>query len=105
MRISIFPILFFAIALAGQLAAQPAIGAAPKGDATEVASRIIKANFPSCERVSGATRLADGSIQATCDGTAYRVFTLFDPKSGELLEIAMNCDVAKKRLNISCYSA
>ncbi len=35
------------VALAGS-----AVGAVPKGDATAVATRIIKYNFPACRRVS-----------------------------------------------------
>jgi hypothetical protein len=78
------------------------VGAAPKGDATVVASRIIKYNFPSCKRVSNAVRLPDGSIQATCDGIVYRVFTVYSPKEGKMLELALNCEAAKRLLNVSC---
>jgi hypothetical protein len=84
-------------------AAGPTTGAAPKGDATAVATRIIKYNFPECRRVTSATRSAsDGSIRATCDGKAYLVFTVFEPKAGKLHELAMNCTAAKQVLNISC---
>lgn len=82
--------------------AAPAVGAAPKGNAMAVASRIIKDNFPSCRRVTDANRLADGSIVARCDGTLYRVFTVFNPKEGKAMEIAMNCTAAKSALNIDC---
>jgi hypothetical protein len=68
------------------------IGAAPGGDPTVVASRIIKYNFPACKRVSGAVRLSDGSIRATCDGIEYRVFTVYSAKEGKMLEVAMNCE-------------
>lgn len=51
------------------IAASIAVGAAPSGDATTVASRIIKYNFPNCKRVTSAVRSADGSIRAVCDGT------------------------------------
>lgn len=51
------------------------IGAAPKGEAIDVASRIIKYNFPECKRVTRAVRQADGSIRAACDGVQYLVFT------------------------------
>jgi hypothetical protein len=78
------------------------VGAAPKGDATVVASRIIKYNFPSCKRVSNAVRLPDGSIQATCDGIVYRVLTVYSPKEGKMLELALNCEAAKRLLNVSC---
>lgn len=84
------------------LAAGPSVGAAPKGDPTEVASRIIKYNFPKCKRVSNASRSPDGSIRAKCDSTDYLVFTMFNPKEGKLLELALNCTAAKSLLNISC---
>jgi hypothetical protein len=83
-------------------AAPISVGAAPKGDATVVASRIIKYNFPSCKHVSNAVRLPDGSIQATCDGIVYRVFTVYSTKEGKMLELAMNCEAAKRLLNVSC---
>lgn len=83
-------------------AAGPAIGAAPKGDLTTVASRIIKYNFPKCRRVSSASRSPDGSIRAKCDSTDYLVFTMFNPKEGKVLELAMNCTAAKSLLNVSC---
>ena len=81
---------------------QGAVGAAPAGDATQVASRIIKYNFPACKRVSGASRVQDGSITATCDGVLYRVFTMFDPKQGKTLELALNCAASKALLHVSC---
>lgn len=84
------------------IAAPPAVGAAPKGDATAVASRIIKYNFPACKRVSSATRMPDGSIRAKCDGSEFLVFTVFNAKEGKVLELAMNCTVAKSILNVSC---
>lgn len=77
------------------------VGAAPKGEAKVVASRIIKQNFPACRQVSQAVRQPDGSIRAVCDGTHYLVFTVFNPKEGEMMEVAMNCSAAKK-LDISC---
>jgi hypothetical protein len=83
-------------------AAVPAIGAAPKGDPTTVASKIIKYNFPECKRVSNASRSPDGSIRAKCNGTDYLVFTMFNPKEGKVLELAMNCAAAKSLLNVSC---
>jgi hypothetical protein len=48
---------YFAVAVAASFAplvalAGSAVGAAPKGDATAVATRIIKYNFPACRRVS-----------------------------------------------------
>lgn len=83
------------------LAANIPVGAAPKGDATAVAARFIKYNFPSCKRVSGAARQGDGSIRAACDGTQYLVFTVFNTKEGKLIELALNCTAAKK-MNLSC---
>jgi len=83
-------------------AAGLAIGAAPKGDAVNVASRIIKENFPECRRVTKAVRAADGGIHARCDATDYLVFTLFNAKEGKVREVAMNCTAAKRLLNISC---
>ena len=79
-----------------------AVGAAPKGDATAVASRIIKYNFPKCRHVSSAVRAPDGSIRARCDGTDYIVFTLFNAKEGKLHELALNCAASKKLLDVSC---
>ncbi len=96
--------LFFAAGLAvsaAGIAASFAVGAAPKGDATVVASRIIKYNFPSCRRVSGAVRQPDGSIRASCDGAQYLVFTMFNAKEGKLTELAMNCTAAKKH-GVNC---
>jgi hypothetical protein len=78
------------------------VGAAPKGDTTKIAARIIKYNFPTCKRVSSATRKQDGSIRAMCDGTDYLVFTVFNAKEGRMLEVAMNCTAAKTLLNVSC---
>lgn len=89
---------FSSLAIAGL----PPIGAAPKGDANEVASRIIKYNFPACKRVTGAVRQSDGSIAARCDGTLYLVFTMFNPKEGKTIEAALNCAAAKSLLNVSC---
>lgn len=91
-----------AVFLASAALAAPPIGAAPKGDATTVASRIIKYNFQTCKRVSNATRAHDGSIRATCDGIAYLVFTVFNAKEGKIIEVALNCAAAKKHLNINC---
>lgn len=85
-------------ALAGPIA----VGAAPKGDATSVATRIIKYNFPACKRVSGAIRASDGAIRARCDGTDYLVFTVFNAKEGKTIEFAMNCTASKSLLNVSC---
>lgn len=79
-----------------------AVGAAPKGDATSVATKIIKENFPACKKVSGAARAPDGSIRARCDGVSYSVFTVFDKKQGKLHEVALNCTAAKQLLNVSC---
>ncbi|HEU5296700.1 MAG TPA: hypothetical protein VFU71_18100 [Burkholderiaceae bacterium] len=82
--------------------AVPTAGAAPKGDAKTVASRIIKYNFPACKRVTSAERMPHGQILANCDGVQYLVFTVFDPDEGKLHEIAMNCNAAKRLLNLSC---
>jgi hypothetical protein len=98
---------FFILTVAGSLlaavvqAAGIAVGAAPKGDAGAVASRIIKYNFPSCKRVAGAVRQPDGSIRAACDGTQYLVFTVFNSKEGKVIELALNCTAARK-MDIKC---
>ena len=93
-------------ALMGSMSAQAApsiaVGAAPKGDATAVASRIIKDNFDSCKRVTSATRRNDGSILATCSGTQYLVFTMYSAKEGKMLELALNCAAAKRLADINC---
>lgn len=72
------------------------IGAAPEGNPKAVAAKIIKYNFPACRSVSAAKRLSDGSILATCDGTSYRVFTMYSPSKGKMLELAMNCVAASQ---------
>ncbi|MGZ5200045.1 MAG: hypothetical protein ACXWC4_09775 [Telluria sp.] len=94
-----FAFLFPAMAV---VAAQPMFGAAPKGNASTVASRIIKYNFPSCKKISRAVRTNDGSIHARCDGIDYLVFTAYNPKEGRVLELAMNCTAAHKLLDITC---
>lgn len=103
-----FTIALIAAATGAQLlmgapaAAAPTIGPAPKGDATVVAARIIKANFPSCKRVQNAKRLTNGSIRATCEQADYLVFTVFDAKDNKTIELAMNCTASKKLLDIAC---
>jgi hypothetical protein len=78
----------------------PPVGAAPDGDATQVATRIIQYNFPDCKQVTTAVRVQDGSIHATCDDIDYLVFTIFNAKEGKTIEVAMNCSAAKQLLNI-----
>jgi hypothetical protein len=93
----------FALSIGDVAFAAPlAVGAAPKGEATRVAGKIIKDNFPACKKVEAATRRTDGSIKATCNGAEFLVFTVFNPKEGRAMELAMNCSAAKKHLNISC---
>jgi hypothetical protein len=75
---------------------------APAGDATSVATSVIKANFDSCKRVTKATRQKDGSIYAKCSGVEYLVFTLKNPKTSTAQPVALNCEAAKTRLGISC---
>jgi hypothetical protein len=97
--------MYFALSMLSSsiaLAAAPTVGAAPRGDATAVASKIIKYNFPACRRVSNALRAPDGSIRARCDGQEYLVFTVFDRREGKTIEVALNCAAAKKHLNVSC---
>lgn len=79
-----------------------AVGSAPKGDASSVASRIIKYNFPACKQVSSVARRPDGAIRATCDGKDYLVFTVFNPKEGRVIEVALNCTAAKQMLDVTC---
>jgi hypothetical protein len=93
--------LFASVGVGAALAASFAVGAAPKGDAKVVASRIIKYNFPSCKRVAGAVRQADGSIRAACDGTEYLVFTVFKAQEGKLVEVALNCSFARQ-MGVNC---
>lgn len=88
--------------LSGPSNATPTVGAAPKGDAAVVASRIIKQNFPSCQRVTAAVRAPDGSIRAKCSGSSFTVFTLYDPDKRKMHEVAMNCSMAKELLNVDC---
>ncbi len=101
-RSSIAIIGFCSTLFAASAIAQSSVGAAPKGDAKVVASRIIKHNFPSCGTVSHAVRAPDGSIRARCDTSNYMVFTIFNAKEGKTSEIALNCTAAKKLLNIDC---
>lgn len=97
------PILAVFLCFAATTAtALPPIGAAPKGDAKSVASKIIKYNFPTCKKVANARRLPDGSIRARCDSTDYLVFTMFNAKEGKTLELALNCTAAKSLLKVSC---
>ena len=86
------------------IAAAPKVtfGAAPKGSAPEVANRIIKENFAACKKVTAAKRLPDGSILAKCNGSDFRVFTAFKRDEGRTIEVAMNCTVLKKRLDVDC---
>lgn len=100
MAVALFVFLTLSTAFTA-IAGPVAVGAAPKGDATAVASKIIKYNFPECKRVSDAVRASDGSIRARCDGTSYLVFTMFNAKEGKVLELAMNCSAAKS-LGVSC---
>lgn len=94
---------YFALLLSGSAIAAPVtVGAAPKGNDSEVASKIIKYNFPACRKVENAKRKADGSITATCNGADFLVFTVFNPKEGRAIELAMNCTAVKTRLDISC---
>ncbi|KTD48045.1 hypothetical protein Lrub_1493 [Legionella rubrilucens] len=102
MRYIIITALVFVMSLAKANAGLPQVGAAPEGDATEVATRIIQDNFPECKQVTTAIRAPDGSIHATCDNIDYLVFTLFDAKKGKTIEVAMNCTAAKQLLNVSC---
>lgn len=84
-------------------AANQVVGAAPKGDATAVAVRIIKRQFPRCQRVSAAARNPnDGSIRAKCDGTDYVVLTVFNASIAKTREVALECSAAKSLFNVSC---
>lgn len=101
-RSSIAILGFYIASFSASAIAQSGVGAAPKGDAKVVASRIIKHNFPSCRTISNAVRSPDGSIRARCDTSNYMVFTIFNAKEGKTSEIALNCTAAKKLLNIDC---
>lgn len=87
---------------AAATAASITVGAAPAGEAAAVATRIIKKNYATCKRVSAAKRRPDGSIDARCDGSQFLVFTVFNPKEGRTIELAMNCTASKQLLNVSC---
>lgn len=102
MRYILFATFFLFVAFTKGYAALPPVGAAPEGEPTEVAARIIQFNFPECKHVTSAIRMQDGSIRATCDEIDYLVFTVFDAKKGKIIELAMNCSAAKRLLNISC---
>jgi hypothetical protein len=78
------------------------VGAAPAGDVAKVANRIIKENHPACKHVSNAKRRPDGAIAANCSGSQFLVFTVFNPKEGRTIELAMNCTAAKQQLGIAC---
>lgn len=93
-----------AIAWPAAMAASPKVsfGAAPKGDASKVATRIIKENFDACKKVTSAKRLSDGTIMARCAGSDFRVFTAFKRDEGKTIEVALNCTVLKKRLDVDC---
>jgi hypothetical protein len=67
------------------------VGQAPRGDATAVAVAAIKAAEHPCGRVTGASRMTDGSVRATCsNGETYRIGTL----KGELF--ALRCSAARR---------
>lgn len=102
MRCILITVLALLVLLTKANAGLPQVGAAPEGDSTEVATRIIQYNFPECKQVTTAIRAPDGSIHATCDNIDYLVFTLFDSKKGKIIEVAMNCSAAKQLLNVSC---
>ena len=102
MRYILITTLVLLVALTRANAGLPPVGAAPEGDTTEVATRIIQYNFPECKQVTTAIRVQDGSIHATCDNIDYLVFTVFNAKEGKIIEVAMNCSAAKQLLNISC---
>lgn len=99
-----FILAFFLLSFALKAeAAGIALGAAPKGEPKSVASKIIKKNFgKKCRNVSKAVRLSDGTIQASCGSSEYRVFTLFNAEEGRLMELALNCTAAEE-MGISCY--
>lgn len=102
-RVAGLALIFFIVSFSGSaIASSVAVGAAPKGNASEVASRIIKYNFPACKKVENAKRKTDGSITATCNRADFLVFTVFNPREGRTIELAMNCTAAKQRLDISC---
>jgi hypothetical protein len=98
---AVLSIALFTITTAAA-AASVTVGAAPSGNAASVASRIIKANYPSCRQVKAATRRPDGAIAATCNGSEFLVFTMFNPKENHAVELAMNCTAAKQLLDVSC---
>lgn len=95
---ALIALLLMSVAHAGSIV----VGAAPTGEPTTVATRIIKENFPKCKKVAGAHRKSDGSIKARCDGSDYLIFTVFNAKEGRTLELALNCSAAKQNLNIDC---
>jgi len=93
-----------ALAWPAAMAASPKVsfGAAPKGYAAKVATKIIKENFDACTKVTSAKRLHDGTIMARCAGSDFRVFTAFKRDEGKTIEVALNCTVLKKRLDVDC---
>jgi len=93
-----------ALAWPAAMAASPKVsfGAAPAGDTSKVANRIIKENFDACKNVTSAKRLHDGTIMAKCAGSDFRVFTAFKRDEGKTIEVALNCTVLKKRLDVDC---
>lgn len=101
MLLSKFIPFVFAFYATSSLAEMPPIGAAPEGNATKVASKVIKYNFPSCKSVSNAKRLSDGSIKASCDGVEYLVFTMFSKQKGKVINLALNCEAARQ-INVFC---
>lgn len=62
----------------------------------------IKESFAACKKVTSAKQLSDGPILAKCNGSDFRVFKAFKRDEGWTVEIAMNCTVVKKRLDIDC---
>jgi len=93
--------LVFAVATAGW-AAGAIVGPAPAGDAAIVAEAAIKESWPDCKKVVGAKRRPDGAILAKCDGVHYLIHTMFVPTEGRMETFALNCKVAREKLNIKC---
>jgi hypothetical protein len=72
---------------------------APEGNPMTVARGAIKRAGHPCPTVSGARRMSDGSIAATCSN--HELYLIFQEK-GAPGAVALRCSAAKRLLNISC---
>jgi hypothetical protein len=87
-----FLLMMISLTWGSAMAMAATMGPAPKGEATEIAQKIIHDNFDvsDCPLVVGAKRFGDGSIKAVCNtGEDFRVFSI------NKKPVAMKCSALK----------